>query len=268
MLNEKKRSGLILLTAPHINAPHAFTTRFGGVSRGPYESLNLGSNVGDHPEAARENRRRLYRAIEAPPNTHSVMTHQVHGDRVYTLTHKDAIDTKFRSISVEADALVTDIRRVPLIVFTSDCVPLLLHDPVLGIVAAVHAGWRGTVADIAGKAVDTMLNLGSDPLDIRAAIGPAISDCCFETGQDVYDAVRAMPNLNADAYVTPKKDAPGKYYISLKGINRSRLVSRGVPDSNILTSHECTLCTDEAKYWSHRRFGSRRGCQGAIIMLN
>ena len=268
MLNEKKRSGLILLTAPHISAPHAFTTRFGGVSRGPYESLNLGLNVGDNPESARENRRRLYRAIGAPPNTHSAMTRQVHGDHVYTLTRRDAIDTQFRSILVEADALVTDIRRVPLLIFTADCVPILLHDPVLGIAAAIHAGWRGTVADIAGKAVDTMLNLGSDPLHIRAAIGPAISDCCFETGADVYDAVHAMPDLDADAYITPKKDTPGKYYISLKGINQARLMSRGVPDGNILTSHECTLCTDETKYWSHRHSGSLRGCQGAIIMLN
>lgn len=267
MLNEKKRSGLILLTAPHIKTAHAFTTRFGGVSRGPYAGLNLSLSAGDDSEAVQENFRRLCRAVECPPGVSPVVTRQVHGNYAYTVTQADAEAAQYGRVEREADALVTDLKFVPLVIFAADCVPILLCDQVRGVIAAVHAGWRGTAADIVGSAVSAMRALGSDPGDIRAAIGPAISKCCYETGADVPEAIGAMPGLDAGDFAEASGSAENKFFVDLKGVNRSRLIYYGVAAENIFVSQECTYCTDENKYWSHRRSGNLRGCQAAIIML-
>jgi len=252
--------GVILMAAPNIHASHGFTTRHGGTSGGIYESLNLGLNRGDDPASVRENYRRICDAMGIGEDS-LVCSLQVHGRHVRTVTRAD-LGRFYLPTQVEADGLITRERGIALVVHASDCVPMLLHDPVRGAIGAVHAGWRGTVQNIAAAAVRRMSGeFGCSPSDIRAAIGPCISMCCFETGADVADALRAaLP----DAYESCVLERGGKYMVDLKEANRRQLSDAGVLDISV--SDECTSCKCD-KYWSHRRTNGLRGSQAAIISL-
>ena len=259
-LVEKSVNGLILMTAPHISVPHGFTTRFGGVSEGIYASLNLGENRGDKPEAVRENYRRLKAALRIDK---LCFTKQVHKNHVRPVTGSDAREP-YGPLPYEADGIVTAEPGLALIAFTADCIPILLHDPKRTVSAALHAGWRGTVADIAGAGAAAMVRLGSAPEDIRAAIGPGISFSSFETGPEVPEAVRAVLGDRADAFIRESEN-PGKFYVDLKGVNRALLIRAGLKPENIAVSGECTLQSPD-KYWSHRATNGERGAQAAVIV--
>lgn len=248
------------LSAENISAPHCFTTRFGGVSKGHLASLNIGTHRGDDPANVLENFRILGSAVGFSPED-LVLTKQTHTDivRVVDDTHRGTGLTKAEF--PDCDGLVTNTPGVALVVFTADCTPILLQDMRTGAVGAVHAGWRGTAAGIAGKAVEAMVkNFGSRPEDIRAAIGPNISQCCFETDADVPEAMIALLGQSAQAYIRREKE---KFYVNLKGINAQVLARAGV--RNVELSTECTACNPQ-KYWSHRRVGRDRGSQGAVIV--
>ncbi len=262
MFREIEKDGLRLMTAPNISARHAFTTRFGGVSGGIWSSLNLGENRGDDPEAVRENYRRLKSALGIKG---LVFSKQVHKTRVRYVTGADAREP-YGPLPYEADGLVTDEAGLALIIFTADCIPILLHDPKRHIAAAAHAGWRGTVGNIAGAAVVAMASLGSDPADIRAAIGPGISYCCFETGPEVPEAVLAVLGGGGERFIRPSANE-GKFFVDLKGVNRELLVRAGVPGENISVSEECTVCRHD-KYWSHRYTKGERGSQASVIICD
>ena len=147
-------------------------------------------------------------------------------------------------------------------VFTADCTPILLHDPVCGVIGAVHAGWRGTAANIAGNAVRVMSGrFGCNASDIRAAIGPCISKCCYETDSDVAGAICGMLPEAPGSCVFVRGE---KYMADLKAANRLMLIKAGLSD--IAVSRECTSCQND-KYWSHRRTNGKRGSQAAIISL-
>ena len=247
------------LSAGNIAAPHGFTTRVGGVSSAPYDSLNLSMHRGDDPKNVAENFRRLTEAVGADLQ-HLVLTHQTHTDIVRAVTAADAHGLDHHTYP-ECDGLVTNTPGVALWVFTADCTPILLHDPVTGAVGAVHAGWRGTAAKIAQKAVQAMTReYGCKPENIRAAIGPNIGACCFETDRDVPQAVYDALEQRAESHI---RFQDGKYYVNLKEINRLILQDAGV--ENIALSDACTAC-DPKHYWSHRRMGKQRGSQGAIIV--
>ncbi len=172
-------------------AAHGFSTRLGGVSGGMWESLNLGVSRGDDPDHVRENYRRFLKAIGAPEG-HIAMTNQVHGGAVRCITTADVKGDPYDKVGYEADGLMTDLPGVTLLVYTADCIPVLFYDPVRRVAAAVHAGWRGTAAVIAAVAVETLeREFGSCPADLRAAVGPAIGKCCFETDSDVPAAMEA-----------------------------------------------------------------------------
>ena len=146
-------------------------------------------------------------------------------------------------------------------IFTADCTPILFHDPVTGAVGASHAGWRGTAADIAGKTVRAMVQaFGCRPADIRAAIGPNIGPCCFETDKDVPDALVAAFGSRIWEHIRTQQN---KYYVNLKEINALALHRAGV--ENIEISDACTMC-EHARFWSHRYTRGDRGSQGAIIV--
>lgn len=258
--NEINSNGLIYLASPGIPVPHGFTTRYGGVSTGIFKSLNLGENRGDDPDAVRENYRRLQAAFGFEK---LCFTKQVHENTVRYVSSRDA-RRPFQPISYECDGLVTDEVGLALIIFIADCIPILLADVKRPIVAAAHAGWRGTVADIAGSAVLAMERLGSRPGDIRAAIGPGISRCCFETGPEVPAAVTDVLGHDGSGFFE-RSGAEGKYRVDLKAVNRALLVRRGVPPENIAVCPDCTACLPE-KYWSHRVTQGRRGSQAAIIV--
>ena len=255
----KTFNNIPLLVAESITVPHGFTGRFGGVSQAPYDSLNLGLNRGDAPENVAENRRRLAEAL-GYEESKLVLTHQTHSDIVRVVTAGDARGIDHHAYP-EADGLVTNDPGVALWVFTADCTPILLQDPVTGAVGAVHAGWRGTASKIAAKAVARMVSaFGSRPEDIRAAIGPAIGQCCFETDRDVPEAMLAAYGEGAKAFISPKGE---KYYVDLKELNALALRSAGVTQISIAA--ECTMCNCH-RFWSHRATKGIRGSQGGIIV--
>ena len=254
------RGKLEYLTADAIAVPHCFSTRYGGVSEGCLASLNLGIHRGDKPENVLENYKILGQAVGFEPEE-LVFTRQTHTDIIRKVTRENAGEGLFRPVEPECDALITDEPGLVLAAFTADCTPILLHDPVTGAVGAVHAGWRGTVADIAGKTVKAMCDAyGCKPEAIRAAIGPNIGQCCFETDRDVPDAVLEAFGSEAECFI---RKAGEKYYVNLKEINALALRRAGVRQVEI--SQECTMCRPD-RYWSHRITGPQRGSQGAIIL--
>lgn len=255
-----KNGPLEYLAAEGIAVPHGFTTRFGGVSTGHLASLNIGVHRGDDPENVAENYRRLGAALGFGGED-LVLTRQTHSDIVRTVGRADAGKGLTQDAWPECDGLITNTPGLALAVFTADCTPILLHDPVTGAVGAVHAGWRGTAADIAGKAVRAMAKeFGCDPADIRAAIGPNIGACCFATDADVPEAMVEALGRGALTFI---RSHGGKYYVDLKKINARFLQNAGVRHVEI--SDACTACQPD-RFWSHRVTQGRRGSQGAIIV--
>lgn len=260
MLESVKVGSLEYLIAPNIPVPHCFTTRLGGVSSGCLASMNIGLHRGDERANVLENYRILGRALGFSPEQ-LVLTRQTHTDTVRCVTAREQGAGLFAPELSPCDALITNTPGVGLTVFTADCTPVLLYDPVTGAVGAVHAGWRGTAADIAGKTVRAMTEcFGCDPKNIRAAIGPNIARCCFETDADVPQAILEQFGSAAGGAISQKGE---KYYVNLKEVNALALSRAGV--ENIVISRLCTACRQEL-FWSHRRVGNQRGSQGAIIL--
>ena len=255
----KKQGTLEYLTAQGIDAPHCFTTRYGGVSAGDQASLNLAVGRGGTMENVEKNIRILADAVGFDPQK-LVLTRQTHSDIVRVVTEKDALGLCHRDYP-ECDGLVTCSPGVALMVFTADCTPLLMYDPVTGAVGAAHAGWRGTAKAIGAKTVEAMVrNFGCKPENIRAAIGPNIAQCHFETDADVPEAMRAAFGDEAEAYIEKRGD---KYHLDLKGINALVLRRAGV--THIEISDACTYCRSD-RFWSHRATKGQRGSQGAVIV--
>lgn len=258
MIITKKQDTLEYLCAEGIAVPHCFTTRYGGVSGGAQASLNLAYCQSDTMENVEKNIHILANALGFDPQK-LVMTRQTHSDIVRTVTEKDAIGLCHRNYP-ECDALVTCTPGVSLLVFTADCTPLLFHDPVTGAVGAAHAGWRGTAKAIGPKTVEAMVkNFGCKPENIRAAIGPNIAQCHFETDADVPTAMRDAFGEAVEAYIEKRGE---KYHLDLKGINA--LALRGVGVTHIEISDACTYCQSQ-RFWSHRVTKGLRGSQGAVI---
>ena len=267
-MTEHQVNGVTFLTADAFTAAggaaHGFSTRLGGVSQGIYASLNLGSTRGDEPDCVRENYRRFCAAIGADVSR-VIMTNQVHGTVIRTAGPGDVKADLYDREDYECDGLITDVPGLALTIFSADCIPVLLYDPVKRVIAAVHAGWRGTAGNIAGKAVDKMrTEYGSDPGNILAAIGPGISACCFETHADVPEAMTAALGASAKPHITALES--GKFQVDLKGINAALLRRSGVAPDHIEISGDCTACLPE-KYWSHRLTQGRRGNQAAMLQL-
>ena len=251
---------LSYLTADNISVPHCFTTRLGGVSTGHLASLNIGTHRGDDPENVRRNYEILADALGFDTKK-LVLTHQTHTDRVLKVGMNEYGAGLTKPELTECDALITNEPGTALVVFTADCTPILLEDPVTGAVGAAHAGWRGTAAGIAAKTVEAMCNAyGCKAENIRAAIGPNIGACCFETHSDVPEATLASLGAEAEMFI---RQAGEKYYVNLKEMNALWLKRSGVRDIEV--SNACTACNTDL-FWSYRRVGDARGSQGAIIV--
>ena len=256
----KQVEKLEYLVAEGISVPHCFTTRRGGVSEGIFDSLNIGYNRGDSHENVRENYRILTQTLGCGLED-LVLTRQIHTDIVRVATREEAGKSLDNRDWPECDALITNEPGVALVVFTADCTPILFHDPVTGAVGAAHAGWRGTAMGIAAKTVEAMVReFGCDPKNIRAAIGPNIGFCCFETHREVPDAMVEALGEEANACIRPQGE---KYYVNLKEINALWLRRAGVEHIEISTA--CTACQHDV-FWSHRVTRGERGSQGAIIV--
>ena len=162
-------------------------------------------------------------------------------------------------------SLMTNVPGMTLVTFGADCLTIMLFDPVQKAIANVHAGWRGTAMGIVDRAVEGMkTEYGSQPSDLVAAIGPGISACCFETHEDVPNAMRAALGDEVSKFVVSL--GGGKCKVDLKGINALRLRRCGVMTTNIDISPDCTMCAHE-KYWSHRYTRGERGSQAAFLSL-
>lgn len=242
-------------------AVHCFSTRLGGVSQGQWASLNLGHRRGDSLENVIKNYEILGSAVGFTP-AQTVFPAQRHTDVIRAVTEDSCGEGLFRETPEVCDGQITDRPGVALVAFSADCTPILLFDPVRRAIAAVHAGWRGTVKGIAARAVEAMVReYGCDPANIQAAIGPCISKCCFETDEDVPMAL--LRALGGQAL--PAIDQRGsKYHVDLKFCNALWLQRAGVGALDI--SPDCTAC-DSVRYWSHRRMGDARGSLAAVIML-
>ena len=248
------------LVSPAITVPHGFTTRFGGVSQGHLDSLNIGIHRGDKWENVLKNYEILGKELGFDVKN-LVLSRQTHTDTVLCVGKDQAGAGLFAPELPECDALITNEPGTALAVFTADCTPILLHDPVTGAVGAVHAGWRGTAAAITGKAVAAMQReFGSRPEDLRAAIGPNIGFCCFETDADVPSAMVAAFGERVKPWIREEGD---KFYVNLKEINALVLRDAGVRQVEI--SDACTVCQCH-RCWSHRVTQGIRGSQGALIL--
>lgn len=229
----RRRAGLDVLTWPSLDGrgvDTCVTTRAGGVSTGRYASLNLGLHVGDEPAAVVENRRRAAAAIGCVLDD-LVFARQVHGREVAVVTAADrGSGARGEAGAVEADALVTTTPEVGLAIMVADCVPLVLVDQGAGVLAVVHAGWRGTVARVAEAAVRAMADLGADPGAVVAGIGPAIPADRYQVGDEVADAARACFAADpggTDGVLRP--DRTGRWTFDLGAANHRVLTAAGVP---------------------------------------
>lgn len=238
---------------------NGFTRRTGGASRGKIEGFNFGFRVGDDPESVRQNYRQLAEDLGVDASR-IVCARQQHTDNIRIVTESDCGKgtTEADSDIMDIDGLITNIPRIPLVVFTADCVPLLLCDPRTGVVAATHAGWRGSVKKIGKKTIELMqAEFSCEPSDIIAAIGPSIGPCCFEVGCDTAE-------LFDEQYRTAEPN--GKYRVDLWSLNRDDMLSAGVKPENIYIAGECTICGAD-KYYSYRVHKEHTGRQVAVISL-
>lgn len=263
---QMQRNGRIhYIAAEFSGAPcsvHGFTTRHEGVSRPPYNSLNLGTTTLDQPHNVEGNRSLLAGALGIEAGR-LVTVSQVHGSDILVIDEPNEDFAHFHGI--ESDAIITNQPNVMIGVCVADCAPILLLDPVTKVIAAVHAGWKGTAAGLAAKAVAGMKSLfGCDPADIQAAIGPCIDQCCYEVDIPVKQAF-SQSGISWDECAQPA--GSDKWRFSLPAANRELLLKAGLRESSIQDSGMCVCCQKEL-FFSYRRDNGDTGRQMGFIMLN
>jgi YfiH family protein len=239
---------MVLLSSALLAAfPHGFTTRHGGVSRAPYDSLNLGTTMGDLAEDVDRN----WALLRQETGLRFVRAKQVHGSRVIRC------DGPIEPME-EADAVATGQPGLAACVLTADCVPVLIGDPCTGAVAAVHAGWRGTLARVAARAVEALeREYGARAENLLAAVGPAIGPCCYEVSPDLAD--RFLAAAGRAVMLHPR--APR---VDLWTANETVLRESGIPAERIEIIDRCVAC-DAESFFSHRRDGQHTGRQVGFI---
>ncbi len=240
----------MLLTSPLLSAPHGFTTRLGGVSRPPFDTLNLSTAVGDAPEAVQENRRRVLEALGNPPLAE---LRQVHGTHIHAVTGPG---------TWEGDGLLTQTPGLALRVAVADCYPVLLEDPTRRVVGALHAGWRGVVGGILPQALEALQQRwGSRVEEVRIAVGPGIQGACYQVGPEVIE--RFVAAGFPDRVFWPDPHAPGRYRLDLEAALRWQAHTAGVRPEHYWSLGACTHC--DPRFYSHRRDAGRTGRMWGVI---
>jgi hypothetical protein len=244
---------------------HGFTTRSGGVSRGPYTSLNTAFHVGDNEQSVRTNRQLACEALGLNP-AHLVAGRQVHGDRVGVVGKEDRGKGALSDNGSlpDTDSLVTGVAGVPLSSYYADCVPIFLLDPEKKVIAIAHAGWKGTILKIVEKTLKKMTkSFGTDPRVCLAGIGPSVGPCCYEVDEKVMGPFQdSFPRFQDLAAST----SPGRWRLNLWEANRRTLLEAGLGAENIVTSCICTSC-HRKQFFSYRAQGGRAGRMAALFML-
>ncbi len=249
---------------------HGFSTRHGGVSTNEHtKSLNITYNLGDDDATVKKNLGLLAHYITPDADGACTVTvHQIHSNKVRVITP----DNRGEGYSVprgeNCDGFAAKEPNIMPIVKTADCTPILfcaLDCDENPIIAAVHAGWRGTASGIAAEAVSKMLSLGAVLKSVTAAIGPHISVCCYEVGEDFS---REIEKLRGEDFAKRHiiREAGKNLHADLTSMNVEILLSAGVAQDRIDISSDCTSC-DTAKYFSHRKMNGRRGTMGSGIVI-
>ncbi len=238
---------------------HGVFTRKGGVSQAPFASLNLGGNVGDDPRAVRCNHERMYATLGVD-DARACSVWQIHSADIVIA---DA-PVRGRRWLACADAMMTDHLDIPLSMRFADCTPILFHDPVRGVIAMAHAGWRGTVQRISGKVVRAMTQTyGSRPTDIQAGIGPSIGPDRYQVGEEVVAAV--IDAFDTTDGLIRRNPADGSAYLDLWAANRLDLERAGI--EQIEVAGICTAGHTDS-FFSHRAEQGRTGRFGAVLCLS
>jgi len=263
---QMKRSGRVHYLAVDFDGAcrsvQGFTTRHEGVSRAPYNSLNLGMNTQDQPFNIEGNRSILTRAFGIDLET-LVSVQQVHGSDILVIDEPNEDYSHFAG--VECDAVITNQPGVMIGICVADCVPILLRDPDKEVVAAVHAGWQGTAARLVAKTVAGMKSLfNSDPRELQAAIGPSIGKCCYEVDAPVRQAF-LQNGVPWDSCA--EEQGAGKWRLDMAAANRDLLLTAGVPAASIQVSDMCVCCRKDL-FFSYRRDSGDTGRQMGFIMLS
>ena len=223
---------------------HAFSTRRGGISQSPFDTLNLGDRTGDCEKNVKENRDRFFQSIGVKPEKLAIPV-QIHGNNI--------VPVEAPGVYPETDGLITDVPEICLVVQVADCLPVYLYDPIHRAIGLVHTGWRGTYQKIVTLAIQNMgSNFGTRPEDILVFFGPSIGPCCYEVGIDVSQHF-------------PGNEMQGKR-LDLWKANRNLLIESGIPVDNITVSGLCTACYSDW-FFSHRRSGGKTGRMMGIIGL-
>jgi len=241
----------------------AFSTRFGGASKGDYESMNLSFYIGDKNELVFENYKRFSNAIGIEFEN-LVFSAQKHHNNIKIVKKEDAGKGLIKPRDYDdIDGLVTNVKGLPLTTLHADCTPIFFYDPINCVIGLAHAGWRGTTMEIVGNMIDIMVKkFDSNVSNIKIAIGPAICGKCYEVGEDVKIELDKM-SLDVSEWIIQKDE---KYYIDIAQINKKILLSKGILNENIELDNLCTKENSEM-YFSHRKHGLKRGCQAAFIQL-
>ena len=223
---------------------HAFSTRIGGVSTPPFDTLNLGINTDDVPDHVRDNRSRFLNLLHLAGDQLAI-PRQIHGNRI--------VPVNMAGEYADTDAVLTDIPGIVLTIQVADCLPVFLYDPGRLCIGLVHAGWKGTANEITLQAVRAMISVyHSDPADIRAFIGPSIGPLCYEVSDDVKYQF--------------KNDYVHDNHLDLWQCNRDQLLQGGVQAHQIQISGICTHC-HSSLFFSHRADRGKTGRMMAVMMI-
>ena len=255
----KEKDGIVYFEFEHFNktglVAHCFSTRIGGVSQTPYDSMNLAYHMGDNADTVKKNYQLISEAVGFDSEK-IIMTDQIHEN--YHHTVYDGTQPEW------VDGLITEVPGYTLSSYYADCVPLLFLDPVEKVIANAHAGWRGTSFDMAGKTLQELYyEFGCEYKNILVGIGPAISGKHYEVGVDVVDQLLEYLPMAAD-HMTQVSDE--KWTVDLVAINYHSMLAMGIPAENIEVADLCTYEHPEL-FFSHRRQGRERGNMAAMIML-
>ncbi|MUT66179.1 peptidoglycan editing factor PgeF [Paenibacillus sp. NEAU-GSW1] len=251
-----------------------FTGRSGGASESQWASLNLALHVGDRDEDVIRSRELLAEALNWPFEAWT-SAEQVHGCEVRHITREERGSGRLtrQSAIQDTDAIMTDVPGVMLTSFYADCVPLYFYDPEHEAIALAHAGWKGTVLEIAARTAERMKEqYGSKPEKLLAAIGPSIGDCCYEVDEHVIGKLRPLlasfekgsGHDQNDSAPMMKELGNGKAMVNLKQINRQIMIKAGILPIHIELSNWCTGCNREL-FFSHRKEGGRTGRMASWI---
>jgi YfiH family protein len=234
----------------------ATSTRSGGVSSKPYESLNLAYHVNDDPNNVTDNRQRFCNELGIDVNT-LVLARQVHGDNIEIVESKDAGRGAYsiEDAIPDTDAMITTSKSISIGILTADCVPVMIFDPVKSAIGAVHAGWKGTILMLPAKTILKMKeSFGTDPSDCMVALGPSIGHCCYEVGEELITQFDKA--FGAGKCTTGNKlDLPQAVKLQLVGV--------GVKKDNISSNSDCTACNLDL-FYSHR---AENGVTGRMMSL-